>query len=118
MSVMTKQDKINILQGWVQHSHLTHLKNLELACKDDHIDAYEDVLFPMGWNTCDRCGALGDSELDFCWVDGFDWQDDNEDDQAILRAIGEEENRDNYCAICWECINELKKKGKSNGNAI
>ncbi len=112
MGVMSKQDKVEVLQDWVSKNYFTDIKNLELACKDDHIDAYEDVLFPMGWNTCDRCGALGDSELDFFWLDGFDWQDGNPTDQAILNGIAKE-NAD-YCAVCNTCLTELKKKGADN----
>lgn len=114
----TRRDIIDDLQNRIWKGRIQTLDQLklEISCAeydgDEPIDEYEDVLFPMGWNTCDRCGALGDSELDFCWVDSFDWQDDNEDDQAILRAIGEEANQNDYCAICWGCIKELKEKGK------
>lgn len=114
MSVMTREDKITVLQDWVRKNSLTHDKNLKDACKlnsedGEPIDWFDDVLAPMGWNCCDRCGALGDSELDFFWFDGFDWEDDNENDQRILRAV-EQEGTD-YCAVCWDCIEELKKKG-------
>ena len=113
MSVMTRADKITVLQDWVSKNYLTHDKNLKDACKlnseGDSIDWFEDVLAPMGWNCCDRCGALGDSEMDFFWLDGFDWEDDNENDQRILRAVAKE--GEDYCAVCWDCIEELKKKG-------
>lgn len=111
MSVMTREDKITVLQDWVSKNSLTHDKNLKDACKlnsedGEPIDWFEDVLAPMGWNCCDRCGALGDAELDFAWVDYMDY----EDDKQILDAITKEGG--DYCAVCWKCCEELKKKGK------
>ena len=107
MSVMTKQDKIEVLQDWCsKHSLLTD-KALQDACEHEKktsgldIEWYDDVLAPMGWNCCDRCGALGDSELDFAWVDYM-----GEEDADILKAI-EKEGVD-YCALCWDCCKQLR----------
>ena len=109
MKVMTKEDKIQVLQDWVSKNHIINIKNLELACKDDGIDPYEDVLSPMNYNTCDKCGDLYPSE-ELCWLDCIDWEDDNPDDRATLRGINAEDP--DYCALCWECLAKLKEKGK------
>ena len=106
---MNKQERIELLQDQVQHNRIT-IQELIAECKKHDLDMYEDVLHPIGYNTCDRCGDYGDSELSFCWIDGFDWEEDNKSDQAILKAI-EAEGVD-YCAICWDCVNKLKKKGE------
>lgn len=105
---MTRQEKIELLQDQIRHNRIDKYE-LETECKEWGLDLYEDILFPIGYNTCDRCENYGDSELDFCWVDGFDWDEENEGDKAILKAMAEEHN--DYCAVCWECINTLRKKG-------
>lgn len=117
MSVMMREDKIAVLQDWVSKNYLTTDKALQDACKHEKetsgvsIDWFEDVLSPMEWNCCDRCGALGDSETGFFWIDGVeDWDDEDPNDRAILKALADEGK--DYCAICFECLNELKEKGK------
>lgn len=105
---MTRQEIIELLQDQVEHNRIT-AEELGKACDKHELYLHDDVLLPIGYNTCERCGDYGDSELDFLWVDSFDWQDDNEKDQAIIKAI-EQEGVD-YCAICWHCVDELAKKG-------
>lgn len=107
---MTRQERIELLQDQVQHNRITDYE-LQEACEQYDIDLHDEVLSPIGYNTCDRCGSYGDSELDFLWVDSFNWEEDNPKDQAILRAL-EQEGRD-YCAICWHCAKELQKKGET-----
>lgn len=72
-------------------------------CKKQGLDAFEDVLSGIGWNCCDRCHKLGDSELDFLWLDCCG----EGEDAALLRGLDGE-----YCAVCWDCAEELKMKGK------
>ena len=110
---MTRQDIIEELQNRIWKRRITTIDDLklEISCAEydgeEPIDEYEDVLFPMGWNTCDRCGELGDSELDLFWVDGFDWEEDNPEDQTMLQNMAKE--KQDYCALCWECVKELRK---------
>lgn len=106
---MTRAERIEMLQDQVQHQRIT-AKELGEECEKYEIELHEEVLEPIGFNTCDRCGNYGDSEQDFVWVDCFPWEEDNENDQAIIRAM-QIEGVD-YCALCWDCIEELKKKGK------
>ena len=112
---MTKQEKVEQLQGWIQHNVITTCDELNHAIleavydTDEEIDPYEDVILPLGMNTCDRCGDIYYSEELF-WIDGFDWEDDNPDDVAIQRGIAKEEI--DYCAICYSCLDQLKMKGK------
>lgn len=106
---MIKQERIKLLQSQVQHNRI-EIAELNSKCKKYGIDLHEEVLFPIGYNTCDRCGDYGDSELDFLWVDGFDWDENNVDDQTILKNIAKE--KVDYCALCWDCVEKLKKGGK------
>ena len=107
---MTREERINLLQDQVQHNRITNYE-LGEACEQYDIGLHDEVLFPIGYNTCDRCGSYGDSEQDFLWVDGFDWEEDNPKDQAIIKAM-ETEGID-YCAVCWNCVKELAKKGEA-----
>ncbi len=106
----TKQDIVELLQDQVLHNRIT-MDELEKECKQHNIDLFDEVIHPIGYNLCDRCGNFGDSELDFLWVDCFNWQDDNPKDQAVIRAM-EQEGID-YCALCWDCVNKLAEKGEA-----
>lgn len=105
------RDAIKELQSQVQHNRIANIDELNVAIQNTglDIDAYEDVLGPMGYNTCDRCGDIEDSEVGLFWIDGVDWDVDNPNDQAILEGISQEEV--DYCAICWDCLEELKELG-------
>lgn len=108
---MKKQERIELLQDWVEKCHIIDRIELEKECDKYGLDEWDDVLEPMGWNCCDRCGRLGCSDYgDFLWVDNFEWEDDNPDDQATLRGI--EKEKVDYCALCWNCVKELKNIGK------
>lgn len=112
---MTREEKIEELQDRVKHNKISNLDDLklEISCAEydgeEVIEEIDDVLAPMGWNTCDRCGKCGDSELDFLWWDNYDFWEQSKDDKAIIKAV-ETEGAD-YCALCWNCVSELKKKG-------
>ena len=105
---MTRQEKIDELQDKAQHYRISK-EELGKECEDNDIDLHDEVLEPIGFNTCDRCGDYGWSEQDFLWVDYFPWDEDNKADMAILKAI-EIEGVD-YCALCWDCKDELREKG-------
>ena len=104
---MTREEKIELLQDKVSKNYITNIE--ELNKYEPEIDVINEVLSPIEFNICDRCGKCGDGELDFLWVDYFPWDEDDKDDKAILKAI-EIEGVD-YCALCWDCVDELKKKG-------
>lgn len=108
----TRQDIIEDLQNRIWKQRITTLDELKSEIgraeyEGETIDEYEDVLHPMEWNTCDRCGRLESSEFGLFWLDGVDWEDGNPTDQRILNALNKEHA--DYCAICYECLNELKK---------
>lgn len=105
---MTREERIELLQDQIEHNRITS-KELGEQCEKHEIELHEEVLSPMGWNTCDRCGECGDSELDFLWVDSYDWQEEDKNDMAIIKAI-QFEGVD-YCALCWDCVKKLKEKG-------
>lgn len=109
---MTREEKIELLQDQITHGRITSAE-IGAECEKNEILLHEEVLEPIGWNTCDRCGECGDSELDFLWVDCFPWDEDNEGDRAIIKAI-EIEGVD-YCALCWDCVSKLKEKGLKYG---
>ena len=106
---MTREDKIELLQDQVKHGRISSAE-LGAECEKNEIDLHEEVLEPIGWSTCDRCGECGDSELDFLWVDYFPWDEDDEGDKAIIKAM-QSEGVD-YCALCWNCVKKLKERGK------
>ena len=106
---MNRQEKIDELQDKVQHYRISK-EELGKVCEENDIDLHDEVLEPIGFNTCDRCGDYGWSEQDFLWVDSYDWWEEDKDDKAILKAM-QTEGVD-YCALCWDCVNELKEKGK------
>ena len=106
------REVIEELKNKVIGGDIQTLDELCDACGDYEIQPFEDILSPLDWNSCDRCGQLGQSDGDFLWVEGFDWEDDNPSDKAIQKAIGEEESGDVwYSALCWKCVNELEKRG-------
>ena len=100
--------RVEDLQDQIAHGRTT-ISEVIKECEEHGIELYEEVLEPIGYNTCDRCGDYGDTEQDFLWVDCFPWDEDNEGDRAIIKAI-EIEGVD-YCALCWDCVSKLKKKG-------
>lgn len=109
----TRQDVIDDLQNRIWKNRITYLEGLRNAIEASpykDIEPYEEVLSPMGYNTCDRCGSIQASDFGLFWLDGFDWEDGNPTDQAILKALAEE--KQDYCAICYDCLNELKMKGR------
>ena len=99
----TKQDIIEYLQNQIQHNRIS-MDELGKECKQHDIDLFDDVLFPIGYNLCDRCGKYGDSELGLLWVDGLGNEDD---DNTLLNGIAKEGV--DYCALCWDCVKELRK---------
>ena len=104
---MTREERIETLQDQITHGRISSAE-LGAECEKHDIDLHDEVLSPIGFNTCDKCGEYGDSELAFLWVDSYDWNEDK-DDKAILKAI-ELEGVD-YCALCWDCVSKLKEKG-------
>lgn len=109
---MTREEKIELLQDQIEHGRISSAE-LGAECEKNDIDLHDEILAPMGWNTCDRCGECGDTEQDFLWVDCFPWDEDNEGDRAIIKAM-QIEGVD-YCALCWDCVSELKEKGLKYG---
>ena len=105
---MTRQEKIDLLQDQAQHYRISK-EELGKECEENDILLHEEVLEPIGFNTCDRCGEYGWSEQDFLWVDDFPWDEDNKADMAIIKEM-QNEGID-YCALCWDCVNKLKEKG-------
>lgn len=86
------------------------IEDLKKQCDELGLSLHEDVLSPIGYNVCDRCGEYGEATSDFLWVDTYNWNRENPKDRAILKGI-ESENVD-YCAICQECVENLRAKGE------
>lgn len=115
MSIMTRQDKIDVLQDWVSKNYITTADSLKEACKHEKatsgedIDWYEDILSPMEWNCCDRCGDLWESDRLY-WED-FDTPDEDVPDSIPISKAVELEGGD-YCALCSDCVKALKEQGE------
>lgn len=106
---MTHEEIIDQLQDQVRHNRIGH-KELERECEKWNIDLHEDVLEPIGYNTCERCDEVEWSDW-LCWLDYREWDEDNPKDQALLKALAKEPY--DYCGICQECMEELTKKGEA-----
>lgn len=104
---MNRQEKIEELQSRVRHNSIGYFDdlNLEISCAeydgDEPIEAIDDVLMPIEFNICDKCGALYPSD-ELCWVDYLD----PDYDQDLIDAV--EAYDQELCAICYECAKELR----------
>ena len=96
---MARQEKIEELQDKVSKNYITNIE--ELNKYEPKIDVFNEVLSPMEWNICDKCGALYRSD-ELCWVDYLD----PEHDQDLIDAV--EAYDQELCAICYECAKELR----------
>lgn len=109
MGILTRQEKIEVLQDWVSKNSILTADTLKDACATEQIyggediDWFDDILSPMEWNCCDRCGALYPSEMLY-WLDYCE-----PSEELIAGAVNEQTD---YCAICEECAKELYNKGK------
>lgn len=105
MTLSTKQREwVENLQDEVWKGHYDHkdgVRELEKLCEAQGVDVYEDLVFPIEHNTCDRCGAVENSESLY-WVDYFD---ENEDKEAKILSNMESD----YCALCEECCKDLQR---------
>lgn len=110
---MLRADIIDDIRNRVGKNRFANIDELEKECKRFafDIEPFDDILSPMGWNCCDRCGELGDSELDLNWLEYgfFDYIDDNPKAQAILRGYEKEEWE--YACVCDRCIEQMAAKG-------
>lgn len=100
---MTRQEKIEDLQDKVSKNYITDID--ELMEYEPEIDVFNDVLSPMGWNTCDTCGGLYPSD-EMCWVDYLD----PEYDQDLIDAI--KLHGKDVCAVCYECAKEFNHEAE------
>lgn len=107
---MKREEMIEKIQDEVSKNYITTQEELKARCEESGLDWSDDILGGMGWNCCDRCGALGDSELDLCWIDCIDWSEDDSGDKKLLDNIAKEGV--DYCALCWNCIGELRDDKK------
>lgn len=102
---MTRQKKIEELQDKVSKNYITNID--ELIEYEPKIDVFNDVLSPIGFNICDKCGSLEHSEY-LCWVDYLE----EDYDSDLIRGIEKYDTEHNteLCAICYECVKELRKE--------
>lgn len=102
---MTREDTIEKIREEVLNEQVTNVEQLNKVIEESghDLDWSDDILSGMDWNCCDRCGALEDCQLGLYWVDCAD----DEYDSELLKGM-EKEGRD-YCAICYDCVDELKK---------
>lgn len=108
----SKADIVEDLQGRVRKNHLATIKELSAEC-GDAIEPYEDVLSPMGWNCCDKCGDMYPSE-ELIWTDYIEYDESNPKDRALKRGLElEMPAEDYYGALCDDCVKEIIKKGEN-----
>lgn len=103
ITVRNKQAFIEELQDRVSKGYYRKSGEVGDICEKHGIELYEEVLSPMGWNSCDRCERLDDTGL--YWLDC-----DDEPDGYFLKGC-EAEDID-YCALCYDCVRALEEKGE------
>lgn len=103
---MSKQERIELIQEWVEKNHITNLKELEQECKKYGLDWYDDICSGIEYNCCDRCGELYPSERLY-WEDYDFCKDDNPELYFGIENEGKE-----YCSLCSECVKTLIEKGE------
>lgn len=114
---MSREEQIEYLRNEVLSENICYIDDLKQACekynkenpKAEPINEFDDIVFPIGWNSCDRCGRLADSEWNMFWLDGFDWNDDDPAEVRMQKRLLEEKDGD-YVAICYGCVAELKRE--------
>lgn len=110
--MMTRQEKIEQLQDWVSKNQIRTLDDLkyEISCAeyqgDEPIDEWDDVLSPMEWNVCDRCGELWKSEELF-WLE---YAEDLDISDNLRRGLEQEDGE--YTTLCEDCVKKLVEEGK------
>lgn len=108
---MTRQEKIEELRSRVVHNKISNIDDLklEISCAEydgeEVIEEIDDILMPLSFNICDKCGALYRSE-ELCWVEYLD----PEYDQDLIDNIMAED--EDYCALCHGCVKQLRKEKK------
>lgn len=108
--VMSRQQDIEDLQNRVRKGEFQNDGDLVAECIGIGAHIYDDILSPIGYNYCDRCGALHHSDVGLLWLDDFPWEDDNLDDQMVLVGLAEEDA--DYCVVCYDCLAELRERGR------
>lgn len=99
----TKENVVANLQDQVSKNNIPTYDELKDECERYGLEVYEDILSPMEWNSCDRCGDLWESEQLF-W-EYADWGEESEELRAGL-------NGKYYPALCENCVSELVELGK------
>lgn len=103
--MVERHEIIENLQDQVQHNMLATEKELKKECKKCGLDMWEDILHPMEWNSCERCGSLWES--DQLYWQYCDWSEESEELQRGLKKDGGE-----YTTLCENCVRELCDMGK------
>lgn len=113
---MTRQEAVEQLQRMVEKQYVLTYDELVKATIEinyddiENIEPVEEVLSPIEYNICDRCGNLERSD-EMCWVDYMDLDDTN--DKKVYEELQKEEYKYEPCAICDMCYHELvNKKGE------
>lgn len=104
ITVRTREQFIEELKDRVGKGYYIKAGEAQDVCDKHGIELYEDVLSPMGWNSCDRCEILNDSEVGLYWLDY-----DDEPDEDFLKGL--EKEGEDYCALCYYCVQAIKEKG-------
>ena len=103
-----RQNRIDDLRNRIRKNRFESIEELKQECDKYNLDAFEDVLLPMGWNACDRCESLCDAELDLVWLD-TELNENEPKEKAVLAGLQKEPFE--YCAVCYKCFNELAEAG-------
>ena len=59
---MTREEKIELLQDQIEHGRISSAE-LGAECEKNEIELHEEVLAPIGFTYCDRCGECDEDEV-------------------------------------------------------
>lgn len=107
---MTREETIENLQDYVKKNYIVDIEQLEREIKASgyELEPIDDVLSPIEYNVCDRCGGLVPSCYGLNWVDYLN--ENAEDYEDVLKGI--ETEGEDICAFCDTCFNALARLGK------
>lgn len=110
--VMTREETIENLQDYVEKNYIVDFEGLEREIKASgyELEPIDDVLAPIEYNVCDRCGGLAPSYYGLNWVDYLN--ENAEDYEDVLRGI--EIEGEDICAFCDTCFNALTRLGRKD----
>lgn len=101
-----RAELIDELKHQVRKNSFRDFKELERFCEAHEIFVWEDILHPIEWNCCEKCGSLWPSE-ELYWLDYME-----EISPELERGLAKEGM--DYCCLCEDCVKALVEDGRAS----